>query len=1092
MLKYLSLNSWLLVLLTLPLQGQFNDPNTFGKNRLQYNKKQWRYVESDNFMFYYYDAGYQVATFAAEYAEKNLKDICNAIGHYPLRKIKVFIYTSVNHQQQSNIGIYYQDFDRRGQTSFARAEIEIAYTGNRETFKKKIRLSLADKLIFNMIYGEDFKDVLKNSLLLFLQPWFLSGASKYLAEGWTTEMDDYVRYALSKNYFRRLKQLEKRDAQLIGQAIWNYISIKYDLKQMSNILNIIRITRNEQYALSSQLRVPYRKLIADIEEFYRKQYDEVDKNYILPTQDQIFYKPLGKVHFTSLNFSPDGEHLALGQNRKGALKVKIHPPNKKRRKTIIRRSYQVINQDIGQGSPLIDWRDDSKLGVFIAHREKNFFYSINLKKKRQDERYFRTFSNIQSFQIHPDKGDEFVISGEVNAKSNLYQYFYTDRKLYKLTDGDYEDIDPIYLNNRKGQIIFSSNRPITDRESEEKADLFRNSYNLFLYTPPKVYKPNLLGKVEPLTRTLNINIQPKVLNADELLFLNDNTGIMNLYKYNFQAKTVVQLTNYQQSIKMYTFKENNLYVVFREGSKDVIYKIENFDFERSVFTPQTPRQSLFNSLKVRKIKPKKPEPAPKRPRPKPKKTDWRSDDITKYYRAIPADSVVNQINTDYYIFNYLPQELLPDPTKNYNYDYMSKLGRQRFLRRLQKPDEEVELKNKLPAAPQENIFSRARDYEPEFALDRVDITPFQDPIRGFSFLTQLFMTDIFENHKINVKYFGLTNLKNINIKLEYLYLKKQIDYAFRYEQQNVRQNRTLNAVATAEQIFSSKFEFGMSYPYSVAGSFKLNPLVLLSNFTDPETQTKVRKVHLGYRAEYIFDNTLIFDVNTQEGIKARINYESYFDLNSGNSLGILGFEGRYYYRLNYNITLAGRISGGKYFGNTPHKYAVGGVMNDLLSNTLTNDNSNSVLNSLRGSDLLFARFATNVRGYAVNELVGRNYIISNTELRVPIISYSYRQHITSLFLRYLQLIAFVDMGTAWDRGLPLGRDSYERQNTINNANFNIRVVSYTSPLLVSYGFGVSSYLFGLYLKLEYGFQAPQSSIGSETNSLTHLSIGLNF
>ena len=1080
-----------LIVFILPMQAQFNDPNVFGKNRLQYNKKEWRYVESDNFIFYYYDAGYQVATFAAEYAESNLKDICNAIGHYPLRRIKIFIYTSINHQQQSNIGIYYQDFDKRGQTSFTRAEIEIAYTGSREDFKKKIRLSLADKLIFNMIYGEDFKDVLKNSVLLFLQPWFLSGASKYLAEGWTTEVDDYIRYAIPKNHFKRLSRLEKQQAQLMGQAIWNYIAIKYGANQIPNILNTVRITRNDQYALYTQLRIPYSKLIKDVEKYYRVHYDKVIENYILPSKNQILVKPLGKVRFSNLNISPDGQHLAVGQNRKGALKVKIYDLDTKKRKAIIRRSYQVVNQEVGQNSPLIDWRDDAKIGVFILHREKNYFYTINLKKKRQDERYFRTLSNIQNFKIHPNKTDQFLISGEVNTKSNIYQYFYTDRKLYKITDDDYEDLDPIYRNNAAGQIIFSSNRPITSDEIPNKSDLFRSSYNLFLYTPAKTDNPNILGTIEPVTRTLNINIQPKLLNQNELLFLSDSKGIMNLYKYDFNNKTIVQLTNYRQSIKTYTFKNDDLYLVFGEGAKDVIYKIADFDFSRNTFTLPTPRQVLFNKLKSNQIR--TPPPPPLKPKlPVSQKTNWRKQDISKHYQPVPADSIVQTIDPEQYIFNYLPANFLPDVTKSYNYNYFSKTGRQKFLKRLQKSDasEDKDTKPKLKITDKTDIFSLSRDYEPEFALDRIDLSPFYDPIRNLSLLTQLFMTDIFENHKINVKYFGLTDFKNTNIKIEYLYLKKQIDYSFRYEQQNIRQGRTVNFVSTADQLFNNKLEFGMSYPYSVAGSFNFNTLVMLSNFTDSENQMQVRKIHLGYRAEYIFDNTLIFDINTQEGIKARINYEQFFDLKSV-PLGILTFDGRYYYRLNYNITLAGRLSGGRYLGTSVHRYAVGGVTNDLLSRTLDREDPNSILNDLSGVDLVFARFATSVRGYNINEVLGRNYLISNTELRVPIISYSYRQHITSLFLRYLQFIAFVDMGTVWDNGLPFGTESYEQENIINNANFNIRVVSYRSPLLMSYGFGVSSYLLGFYLKLEYGFQVSQFSVDSDT-SLAHLSIGLNF
>ncbi len=1114
------------LLMTLPLKGQFNSRPTFGKNRLQYTKKEWRYVESQNFIFYYYDAGYEIARFSADYAEAHIERICNTIGYFPFKKITILIYANTNDLQQSNIGINYQDFDRKGQTNFVRSEIEISYTGHRESFENKLTKSITDKLIFSMIYGESFKDALKNALIISLQPWFLSGAVKYISEGWTLEMDDYLRYALDKNYFQNLHHLENRDAELIGQAIWNYIGIKYGEDKISNILNLTRITKDERKSLSLQLRIKYKKLIQEIENFYRKSYNMVNKQYIFPSKKQQLFKSFGKVHYSDLSISPDGKYLAVAQNRKGALKVKLYNIEKKKKKTVIRSSYQVVNQEINNTMPLIFWRETEKLGVFTLHKERNYFYSINVKRNKKDDRYFRLLSNIENFEIHPN-GNEFVISGEINSKSNIYQYLYKDRKLYKLTNDDFDDIDPIFLNNEKNQIVFSSNRPIKTKDSiyQKYPELFKNIYNLFIFTPDITQKRPGQGKVEILTRFLNVNIQPKRLNEKEILYLSDQTGIMNLYKYNFEDSSIIQLTHYKESIKTYAVLKNSLYLVFTIGNKDHIYVIENFNFSDNIFTPQTKRQDLSNLSVLKKVKAirEKGHEAKKILNTKTKKINKTSNknptpqiplQDLDYYEVIPNDSLITEIDPNNYIFNYLPPNVLKQvdnlkENRVYRYDYFSKSGRQAFLERL-KASKNIKPKLKSPkpnirgviplneSSLEGKTISSSKLYEPEFALDRITISPFSDPIRGFSILTELYTTDIFENHKINFKYFGLTNLRNSNLALEYLYLKKHIDFAIRYEQQNIRNNNSTLQNSDLSQIYGNKLEFGFSYPYSIAGSFNFNPFFMITNSTQNTGQgasiisEQVKTSYAGYRFEYLYDNALTFNANTLEGFKLKFTYEHYYTLGNENiNLGNLDLDGRYYYRINHNITLASRITAGRYIGNTNHKYLLGGERNELFRSADTSDPNNPISN-IRGGQLLFTNFVNNLRGYNPAEIFGRNYLLTNIELRIPIISYLYRSHISSRFFREFQLVGFLDAGTVWDTGLFFSSQSLITETNVSSGGFDIDVFTYRDPILISYGMGLRTYLLGYYIKLDLAWRPQNQSRDDGENYQVHFSLGYDF
>ena len=81
--------------------------------------------------------------------------------------------------------------------------------------------------------------------------WFSEGASRYLAYGWGIEMDNIIRdYFLTDNK-KSLNKITENEAGYIGQSIWNYISITYGKNTISNIINLTKLLRNPEKAISS-------------------------------------------------------------------------------------------------------------------------------------------------------------------------------------------------------------------------------------------------------------------------------------------------------------------------------------------------------------------------------------------------------------------------------------------------------------------------------------------------------------------------------------------------------------------------------------------------------------------------------------------------------------------------------------------------------------------------------------------------------------------------------------------------------------------------------------------------------------------------
>jgi hypothetical protein len=209
----------------------------FGKNRIQYRQFDWVYLSGENFDVYYYDARKGMAQEALEFLEGEFDRITDLIGYPPYFKTKVFIYNSLSDLRQSNVGLNHNVFNVGGETEFIKPYVEVAHLGTAQEFKDELLYQISDLMINEMMFGGNLKDMFQSSILMNLPDWFVEGASRYVAKGWSIDMDDYIRQLMATRKARRATKLAGKDAELIGQSMWNFIAEKYGKSSVANILN---------------------------------------------------------------------------------------------------------------------------------------------------------------------------------------------------------------------------------------------------------------------------------------------------------------------------------------------------------------------------------------------------------------------------------------------------------------------------------------------------------------------------------------------------------------------------------------------------------------------------------------------------------------------------------------------------------------------------------------------------------------------------------------------------------------------------------------------------------------------------------------
>lgn len=241
----------------------------FGKSRIQYKRFEWLTIRSNNFEFNYYRSGDKIAQSAAKIAEGEYDRITELLGYTPFTTMKIFLYNNPKELEQSNIGLT-APIDLDGSIlNLAKSRVQIAYKGNEEEFKQQLIRQIARLFVYDMLYGGSLKEVLQSSLLLTVPEWYMAGISAYISgENENPLILDRMRTAILKNKDKKLETIQGKDAEIIGQSIWNYIALRYGKDNISNILNLTRIIRTEESSITSTLGVSYTRFLKEWREYY--------------------------------------------------------------------------------------------------------------------------------------------------------------------------------------------------------------------------------------------------------------------------------------------------------------------------------------------------------------------------------------------------------------------------------------------------------------------------------------------------------------------------------------------------------------------------------------------------------------------------------------------------------------------------------------------------------------------------------------------------------------------------------------------------------------------------------------------------------
>ena len=1057
-------------------QNFFPTQELFGKNRIQFRPFKWQVLTSQNFEVYFYEGGQQTATLAIQLAETDFDRITEILGYSPFSRTKIFIYTSTQDLNQSNVGLNLSSEREIKEENLAKSRIEIAYSGNSVTFRKDLVREVSHVYVHDMLYGGSIKESLQNSLLLSVPDWFMNGITAYISEGWSTEMDSYMRDAITNKMLRKPSQTTGKESALVGQSIWNFVAERYGKDNISNILNLTRIIRNEQTSISSTLGMPFSKAMKEWREYYAGMADNVNASYNAINYDfkvkEVKFNSSDRVN--KFKISPDGAFLAYSRNELGRSSVEVMDLKSKRTVNLLTSGYKTLNQSIDYNTPLLSWTKGGTLAVIYENQGDvilNIYNDItekDLTGKFASRKYLKDFDQVQDFDVS-DNGTTLVLSAISKGQNDLFLYDIARGRITQLTNDLYDDLSPRFVGSA-GKVAFTSNR-LKDSLDVDKGSYktLTNKFNLFLHDG----KPKQ-ETVRRLVDSMGSISNPVVADGNTIYFLSDERGIRNIYKLTASDSTLVQVSNLRNDIHDFDFtpSSNGLVVKTIEGNSELISFKQKADFTVKNNLPYTGR-----NVKLYGIVQNSPASVDKT------KTDNLVTAITPEVAVTKSKIVLEKGEID---------------TENYQFDSGTFTKKTTELQANSSKNDKKNKVEKIIISKQnrkENIKIRGPiEYNNPFVVNNTDLDFVVDPLpqRGFGLKGTINMNDLLENHHLQGGIFITPNLKNSDLWGQYSYLAKRIDYSVRYDRRSISED----AEQGGKKYHLNKLALSASYPINtntrvtVSPSYTTNRFLDLANLSSPDGFSD----YLGGRAELVFDNTISHGLNQLEGTRFRIRFDHF----SGLSKVQDGFERlyvdlRHYLRFGKGVILAGRLSGGHSFGNAPKQTVMGGMDNWLECQYENRTDNNNPFNSARydNKDVFFLDYATPLRGFNVNKLSGVSHLALNFEVRLPVAKYIYDGPIYSNFFKNLLISTFTDVGTAWTGVGPFARKNGFNTSVIGGGSlpFQATVTDFRNPFLVGYGVGARTTLLGYYIKYDLGWGWENKEVKAP---ISYVTLGYDF
>ncbi len=1070
------------LLLAIAGRAQFynGSQQEFGKSRVQYQDFLWQYYRFDRVETYFYKGGRDVARYVAVSAHAHLKELEKEFDFTVDDRLQFIVYNSLTDFRQSNIGVTgEEEYNIGGVTRIVGTKIFVYYEGDHALLDQQVRTGIAQVLLDQMMYGGNWREVLKNSTLLNLPEWYSKGLVAYTAGPWDAVAASRIRDGVMSGRFDKFNRLQGEEATMAGRAIWTYVADVYGTSVIPNILYMTRVSRSAESGFLFVLGVSLKTLTQECLDYYKGRFEAEDRERDEVTLEELPVRTKRTRTYAQFELSPDGRYAAWTSNELGQWKVWLYDMATKKAKRLIKGEVK-LDRIVDRSFPVLAWHPTSRALSFAVERKGELFLkTYTLDDRKISTRPVFVLEKILDMAYSPD-GQTMVFSAVNEGRTDLYLYHTIGNRQEALTNDHWDDLEPRFADGGRS-ILFSSDRVDDTLRTEPASAQVRmgNTHkDIFLY--------DLADRSDLLTRLTNTPLvnetDPAQFDSTTYACLGDGSGVRNRY-----------LIRYDSTISRIDTAVHYRYFSVIDRATDLRRSIleQEVNSARGRFTQLVYSGGRFH-FNLGRTNDGRTSDAPAPEPPGPEQKDDRtggavSDDMSPVVKVDPEEAppAPDAVDVDNYVFS---DEAAPGAPGT---------GSERPA-----PDP--------VAAPTDTAvvaltFPEQRNYNVNFATDAVltqidnsysdqFYQPFTGPANlnpGISGLMKMAVSDLFEDYKIVGGFRLALDLNNNSYQVTFQDLRERLDRKFTFQRQALQGLSDLGVV----KLVTHQAYYQLSWPFteltSVRGSamYRHDRYVVQSTDLLSLRERNFSDQALGFKLEYVFDSSIPRGLNLWTGWKMKVFGEHYFDPEQYNhpndppsDMQVVGFDLRNSITVHRDIIWVNRLAESTSLGHRKVIFFLGGVDNWLFAKT---DESIPIDFS---QNYFYQTLGSPMRGFYYNARNGSSFALFNTELRVPVFRYLLNRPIRSDFFQNFQVVAFGDAGTAWT-----GSDPYSDENSFNSQTIvrnplTITIKNQREPVVFGYGFGLRTRLLGYFVRADWAWGVDD---GVVLPNVFHFSLSLD-
>lgn len=971
---------------------------SYGKNKVNAVPQDWATMRTMHFDIYFPagedEFGKTVALMAEDiyyYLKDNLK--------YPLiSRIPIIFYSSKTDFQATNIIYPLLSEGVGGFTESLRNRVAVPFDGSYGNLEKL----LVHELTHAYVNALDSRIV---SAVESLRPgsfpfWFSEGLPEYLSIG---REDDYnnmfIMDMVVNDKSLALDYSSGYLAYRLGENFLGYIAEVYGRDKVSEYFYSIRSMNNLEEATKRVFGMRFEELESRWKYQLKRDYYPVINSHLVPDEAmerRSYPKEDGSYMNFSPRFSPDGSRYVYFSDAGARLSVWMAGSHgfSKPKKIITGEKSGDMEEFYFRRSNLSWFPDGARVAFSAKSSTGDRIHILDVDKAKLVQSIkIPQLSAIFELDVSPD-GKYIVLSAQEKIRCDLYLYHIESGELTQLTDDGYFDAQPRFSPDGM-RVVFSS-----ERVHGEKV----GSYGYFTHLRSGIFELDTQsGEIVQVSDGKNNAEWPMYLPDGRIAYVDSAGGISNLYLIDLEGEVQAPITN----LLCGTFNadlspqlDHLLVSNYFDGAWNLYYGISplnNLLYEshpgKQKLALDTDIDELIDLSELEYFGARK---ATKSTRPQPAYQEIRRPYIGGFEPTLP-DS--NRISA------------------NYSWD-------------------------ERPQSPSENV-PKIKKYRPSFALDTLWGGLAYSSSYGVLGSVELGLSDLMGDHGIGIN-LGLSDrLKETNIVLSYIYLKRRTDLGGGvynlYDETYLRHLTPRGWDYYRYRQYQSGAYGILRYPFSrfarvefdnMLYKYQLNVDYLPNQNIDSGVWIKDVESMDGVvytpGVAMVFDNALYGSTGPMLGTRAMYSLQKSFakeELDHTTHYCDL----RKYILFSRRYSLAMRLNGGYSHGSSPARFSLGGY--------------------------------SGVRALPYN-LAGSKKALSSVELRFPLIDSFSMAFPLPITIGNIRGSAYIDAGAVWDeskhfRGMKDGR---------------------LEDIKLGYGFGPRLNLGYFVLKMDVSWQSDLTSI----------------